>query len=375
MLYPDDLQGVTDDMIDGSSALEQFALLEFALLLSQFDTITMDDMANSANKVKGKADKQREIAQEESEEIFTELLALSNRNDKPIYEKAGTEWPGEDFGKESMDNALNSLDVVLKKTFSDIGYTKLVNGKVDFNPVYKAYVDAVTQARFEMSSGLFERDEIIQRAIKSCIDGGLRTINYESGITNHIDVAIRRAVMTGVNQLSADLNDQTVKALGTDYVEVTAHAGARPTHQVWQGRVYKIHGRTRRYPNLYEATHLGQGDGLCGWNCRHNYYAFIPGVSERAYSNDELANIDPPDRDYNGKIYSYYDATQRQRAIETAMRRTKRDILMQKGVGNSEKEQQARARLIQQRKEYKKFCRAMRIHEKIERAWTFGYDK
>lgn len=44
--------------------------------------------------------------------------------------------------------------------------------------------------------------------------------------------------MTGFHQVVAKKAEQDMAALDTNYVEVTWHHGARPTHQVWQGKVY-----------------------------------------------------------------------------------------------------------------------------------------
>lgn len=38
-----------------------------------------------------------------------------------------------------------------------------------------------------------------------------------------------------------------------------------------------------KYQNFYEATGYGSGDGLCGWNCRHqlSFFPYVEGVSEQ----------------------------------------------------------------------------------------------
>ena len=88
--------------------------------------------------------------------------------------------------------------------------------------------------------------------------------------------------MTGVNQLSMRMTDFLADELGCEFLEVTAHAGARPSHRVWQGEVYHRGGEKDGYPDLEETTGLGRVDGLCGAHCRHGYHPFFPGISERA---------------------------------------------------------------------------------------------
>ena len=114
-------------------------------------------------------------------------------------------------------------------------------------------------------------------------------------------MAVRRAVMSGVNQINAQYREQSVDYLETDLVEVTAHSGARDTgtgpanHKSWQGKVYRWSEKPLvskgQYPDFVGTTGYGTGEGLCGWNCRHNFYSFIEGVSERAYTDKELANF------------------------------------------------------------------------------------
>ena len=87
-----------------------------------------------------------------------------------------------------------------------------------------------------------------------------------------------------------------MEEMDCEFVEVTAHEGARPTHAVWQGRVYHRGGAVvqdgERYEDFEVATGYGTGPGLCGWCCRHNFYPFYPGVSVRNYTDERLAELD-----------------------------------------------------------------------------------
>lgn len=90
-----------------------------------------------------------------------------------------------------------------------------------------------------------------------------------------------------------------MEEMDCEFVEVTAREGARPTHAVWQGRVYHRGGAVvhdgERYEDFEAATGYGTGPGLCGWNCRHNFYPFYPGVSVRNYTDERLAGLMPRD--------------------------------------------------------------------------------
>src|SRR5699024_1846802 len=142
------------------------------------------------------------------------------------------------------------------------------------------------------------------------------------GHHNRIDVAARRAVMTGFRQVQGMINEQTAAALGTDTYEETYHVEARPSHQPWQGRVWRM-------AQLRSVCGLGTVTGLHGANCYHDYDAFIPGVSERVYTDEQLEEMiqrENTPKTYNGRQYTTYEALQQQRAMETAMRKTRQDI-------------------------------------------------
>ena len=128
-----------------------------------------------------------------------------------------------------------------------------------------------------------------------------------------------------------------MEEMDCEFVEVTAHEGARPTHAVWQGRVYHRGGAVvhdgERYEDFETATGYGTGPGLCGWNCRHNFYPFYPGVSVRNYTDDRLAELDACNIPYGGGLYTRYEITQMQRALERRVRKYKRRYLAETAAG------------------------------------------
>ena len=128
-----------------------------------------------------------------------------------------------------------------------------------------------------------------------------------------------------------------MEEMDCEFVEVTAHEGARPTHAVWQGRVYHRGGAVvqdgERYEDFEAATGYGTGPGLCGWNCRHNFYPFYPGISVRNYTDERLAELDARNIPYGGGLYTQYEITQMQRALERRVRRYKRRYLAETAAG------------------------------------------
>lgn len=114
-------------------------------------------------------------------------------------------------------------------------------------PPAKAYQHALDAAEMMIQSGAISYNEAIKRSVKELADSGIKVVDYESGHRDQIDVAARRAVMTGVNAINQQYATQSKKYLGTDLVEVSAHAGARnidgpngwEAHTKWQGRVFR----------------------------------------------------------------------------------------------------------------------------------------
>ena len=137
-------------------------------------------------------------------------------------------------------------------------------------------------------------------------------------------MAVRRTVLTGVSQTTGNLQTARADEMGVDLVQTSAHVGARPDHQVWQGKVFSRSGASKTYPAFVLSTGYGTGAGLCGWNCRHSFYPFFEGISENAYKQAELDSYAGKTVTYNGKQIPMYDATQIQRGIERKIRLWKR---------------------------------------------------
>lgn len=200
-------------------------------------------------------------------------------------------------------------------------------------PPAKAYQWALDSAALQVQSGAINYNQAIKTAVKELADSGLKVVDYESGHRDHVDVAVRRAVMTGVSQICAKYTEQSSEYLDTPYFEVSAHVGARDkpgpspwsSHKDWQGRVYSVRVGDI-YPSIYDVCGLGAVDGLEGVNCRHRRFPWVEGVSERTYTNEQLEHIDDDHGcTFDGKDYTAYEATQMQRRIERTVRKLKRE--------------------------------------------------
>jgi hypothetical protein len=247
-------------------------------------------------------------------------------------------------------------------------------GNTMLNPA-RAYQWALDNAEMQIQSGAISYNQAIKTAVKQLADSGLKVVDYESGHRDQIDVAARRAVMTGVNQICAKYTEQSAQYLETPYFEVSAHAGARDkpgpspwsSHKDWQGKVYSIRANDI-YPNIYEVCGLGAVDGLEGANCRHRRNVWVDGVSERTYTDNQLEHIDDGlGCTFEGKNYTAYEATQEQRKVERTIRKLKREKAAYKAAGLHEEEQAVNIRLRRLNAKYRAFSAAAGLPEQRER--------
>ena len=249
-----------------------------------------------------------------------------------------------------------------------------LNGQTSFFPIKEAYQKALDKAAVQVLSGADSYNVAIRQAVKSLTDSGIQVVDYESGHHDRIDVAARRAVMTGVVQISSKYTEQMAEDIPTPYREVSAHSGARDkgigwqNHKAWQGKVYSMKTGDK-YPSIYAVCGWGEVDGLEGANCRHVHYPFWDGISERSYTDAELAKLDPEPFTYQGKEYTRYEATQQQRKIERALRAVKRRMIGEKAAGLDDSYKASAAKYRRLNEEYDKFNEASGLRPQKERSY------
>lgn len=256
---------------------------------------------------------------------IVELLTVASEQaieDDIEYLTAAEVYEPTQVNTEALHKQLNSGLLQTQQAFKNITGTTA-------NTATKQFENALDRAWTQINSGGFDYNTAISNAIKDLSKAGLGAIEYKSGRVDNIEVAVRRAVVTGANQTAAKTQEALLDELDLDLVETTAHGGARPDHAKWQGKVFSRNGRKVVdgvvYEDFVKATRYGKGDGLCGWNCRHNFHPYVHGAP-RAYSNKLLESYEAKNIDYNGVKYSEYEANQIQRKIEREIRKQKRTV-------------------------------------------------
>lgn len=313
------------------------------------------------------------ISEKKLNELIDDVVECNQKYYTEVIDLARVTQPDVLVDATTIDAIKRQTQDAFHNITASMGF--LVDAGRTMLPPAKAYQHALDAAEMMIQSGAISYNEAIKRSVKELADSGLRAVDYESGHRDQIDVAARRAVMTGVSQICAKYTEQSAEYLETPYFEVSAHAGARDvpgpslwsSHKDWQGKVYSIHSGDI-YPNIYEVCGLGYVDGLEGANCRHKRHSWVEGVSERTYTDEQLAHIDDGlGCTFDGKTYTAYEATQMQRRIERTVRKLKRKKAAYKAAGLREDEQAVNIRLRRLNAKYKAFSAAAGLPEQRER--------
>ena len=386
MLTPDYLQGAPAELEELFLRLEEDIIADICRRIAKAGYLTdsaehqvlrLRELGAGTEYIKQKISEYSELSDEAVDRLFFDAAQTSDEFYKKAYAQANvgyTPYEYNDFFQQAVTASVNQTKGELRNFTQSMGFSyRGSNGQVRFHGAAEAYRDCLDYAYMQVMTGAADHNTAVRNATRRLTEGGLQFVDYASGVRCHADVAARRAVLTGLSQMTGKVSEHNAAELGTDIVEVDAHAGARPDHAQWQGKWYSLSGKSKKYPSLKAVTGYGTVTGLKGANCRHDFYPVIEGISEPSYTEEELKYIDPPPFEYNGKTYTYYEATQRQRAMERSMRKTKREILAADATDDKDRFTEKSVLLRRQKDEYGRFSKAAGLSVRNERAQVGGF--
>ena len=338
MLAPDYLDHAPDRLVMLWQQVEDDILRDVARRISKMEALTptanwqlwrYEQTEALRQSVVKKLARYTGKSEAEIRRLMQEAATRAMEAEDEIYYHYGKE-PTPFAGNETLQALLNAGYQQTAGTFHNLTATTA-------NTVSGQFEAALDRAHLKVSSGAFDYKSAVKSAVDSLADT-MKYVTYPTGHTDTLEVAARRAVLTGVNQTGAKLQVARADEMGVEFFETTAHGGARPSHAEWQGRQFHRGGAVdymgKHYPDFEAATGYGTGAGLCGWNCRHTFFAIFPELgAPPAWTQESLEALNARDIEYNGGRYTRYEISQMQRARERAVRKYKRRYLAEDAAG------------------------------------------
>lgn len=356
MLTPEQLSACTDDIVELYRQLDDSIVqkivkaiakgtftegkADLVLRLQQSGKL-YDDIVKEVAKYSGLSDEAVRV-------LFEDASVQSVSYDNKIYNEAGL-----DVVNQMSPAALRVLEANIEKTGAFL--TNLT--KTTATTSQQAFISACTLAEMQIESGAMSYTEAVRQAIHSVIENGAEVL-YPSGHRDKLDVAVRRAALTGVGQTTGEISRKNAEDLGCDLMEITAHFGARPSHAEWQGKIVSLSGR-KGYLSTSDIGY-GTGTGFKGYNCRHDWFPFFEGISEKAYSDKELEQRKNETVTYDDKTMSRYDAEQKQRAMERQIRKERSKLVALDTAIKSTEDEELKTRL---RNDFNNLSVKLKSHE------------
>lgn len=267
-----------------------------------------------------------EKSEDEIRRLFFEAAQVSSDFYEKYYLQNGkAAVPLEDnaYMQQLISAGIEQTKGELTNFTQSMGFAvKQPDGSLQFQPVAKAYQSCLDLAHSQVATGVFDYNTAIRNATAGLTAKGLQFVDYASGHRNRADVAVRRAVLTGIGQMAAKAAEKAMDDLDTEYVEVTAHAGARPDHAKWQGKIYHWNRKNNAASDTTNTLDNGGGSGIMKETIKapsktlslsnindfeewqNKYYDYNSGVS---FSREDNPNIFT----YTGGAYDVINALER----------------------------------------------------------------
>ncbi len=366
-------------MLENKQLQEIYENIEADLLRNIASRLDVDEI--DGGTLEWHTRKLDELGMLNSENIKTlsKYTGKTEKEIKDMLKKTGYDNIEEDAYKEAYKvGSLTDKPVALMKSeaLKSILNTSINNSIDSFNLVNtkalesanEEYLRIINQVYLETAQGIYDYDTSIRKATNKLAERGITGATYTRTDGTHIrrslESAVRMQIITSTNQCMTKMQEERAKEWGSNLVEVSSHMGARPSHAEWQGKIYMLEGSSDKYPNFYTATGYGTVTGLGGVNCRHTFYPYLEGVSEKTYKHYNL-----------NENKQQYEREQQQRLLERKIRIEKQKIIVAEQTGDNFMLEKASVKLKQRREELKKFLTDNNLMQDSSREFTYGFNR
>lgn len=368
------LNSLPDPIAKNMEALNQYVVERICKRIQRIGTITPSDAHRLKSAIEY-AGADLQAIQKELERItglnakaleaMFEDVAAENVDFANTYYKAR----GMETLKDYAENAaLRSFVEAAKRTAADgvtnLSSTTMIGFKSGKRllPLREYYIQVVDKAITFAQTGTVDYYTAMRSTVKEMARSGLRRVTFDTGYSRRLDSQVRMNLLDVVRQLNMDMLEQTGKEFGADGVEISAHSLCAPDHQRIQGKQYSL----EEFDRLNRSLDRPIGE----LNCHHFTTPIVLGVSKPVYSASELREINKKSNakvPYGGKTYTRYEASQRQRQLETAIRYAKDERDACVAAGDKLGATQARKKSAALTAEYKRFSESVGLTNRMER--------
>lgn len=255
-ITPEYLENAPKPLVKAILAMEDDLLREICSrfkLTGELNEVTINDIRTlkayglDMDTIERRIANHTKTSTEEVQSALDRAVKLNREYYGELSDKAGITMPLEIVTAREIELIRKQMLDEYRNITRSLGFAVQTNGEIVFRPIAKAYQAVLDKAEMKVYSGGFTVQQALEDAVRELADSGIRTVDYASGWMNHADVAARRALVTGLNQVTQKFSERAMEVLETDLVEVTAHRGARDkdgpmgweNHKKWQGRCFK----------------------------------------------------------------------------------------------------------------------------------------
>lgn len=332
-----------------------------------YDVWRVQQLGMSQRQLKKEIAKRLKVSQADVEQLLTQaaetgynfdISRFPTRQAVPLAANSSLQQILDATIKQAQDDLLN-----MTQTIGFVG----PDGNV--RELTQAYQQACDFAFQKVSTGAQDYISAIRDATRNLAKKGIRTIDYESGVHTSLEAAVRRNIMGGMGIMQEQISQQNHDDLGCNGWEISAHSASAPDHEPIQGKQYTDEEYTRLNNSL--VRRIGR------LHCGHWAFGVMLGVHSPQYTPEELEEMRQENErgiTYEGKHYTMYEATQRQRNLERAAKDRKRRILIDEQLGDKDKLQNDQIRLQMIKQEYSRFSKAAGLPTQHARMEAAGFD-